>query len=285
MEPWLVLMPGTGENFASSGRSFIGTRGANGAIEESFPKVMILTGTSGRSCQSGCYGTLRRVIRMQGLSWNSRAGLIKQAKHARMKNCANSRETVDLQRVHGRALAASDAEKAREGARRTSEVRHRFDRVAASPSGCYAWLRRKLQKEKVFERPSDCGKGGVVKSSKDPQEKSGRLAWKRRCRVAKKFDNRVQSPPERNIALAPGLAQSNQHLTQIKLDPPCFSQRSLPSLSCSLAIPLRPDRRQNRGKLACHKAAQRLISRAKGSGSDKTQTTKAYASVLRRHTR
>jgi hypothetical protein len=190
-----------GENFASLGIGhFIWyPRGARGPFEESFPKFISFV--AGRSVK------LPEVLRASGdCPWNSRAEFNQASQTERMKELRQFlASTVDLQaeflvqRLH-QALPKMLAEAA---APNRTHVRQQFDRVAGSPSGCYAlvdYVNFKGEGVLATERYAGQGWGLLQVLEGMSQESSGPEAVKNFAESAKKvLTNRVRnSPPARN---------------------------------------------------------------------------------------
>jgi hypothetical protein len=197
----------SGENFASLGIGhFIWyPKGQRGPFEESFPKFLSFAGdkrallpvwlrhTAGDSDAVDC-------------PWNSRAEFTQASQTVRMKELRQFlAKTVDLQAAFmverlQQALPKMLAEAA--PAERAS-LRQRFDRVADSPSGCYAlvdYVNFKGEGVLPTERYAGQGWGLLQVLEGMSQESSGREAVKDFAGSAKKvLTNRVRnSPPERN---------------------------------------------------------------------------------------
>ena len=198
----------SGENFASLGIGhFIWyPKGQRGPFEESFPKFLSFAGnnrallpvwlqhhTAGDSGTADC-------------PWNSRAEFTHASQTVRMKELRQFlAKTVDLQAAFmverlQQALPKMLAEAP--PAERTS-IRQRFDRVADSPSGCYAlvdYANFKGEGVLATERYAGQGWGLLQVLEGMSQESSGREAVKDFAQSAKKIlTNRVRnSPPERN---------------------------------------------------------------------------------------
>ena len=198
----------SGENFASLGIGhFIWyPKGQRGPFEESFPKFLSFAGNNGALLPVWLRHHTAGDSDAADCPWNSRAEFNQASQTARMKELRQFlAKTVDLQAAFmverlqqalPKMLAeASPAERA--------SVRHRFDRVAASPSGCYAlvdYVNFKGEGVLATERYAGQGWGLLQVLEGMPQESSGRLAVKDFAESAKKvLTNRVRnSPPERN---------------------------------------------------------------------------------------
>jgi hypothetical protein len=198
----------SGENFASLGIGhFIWyPKGQRGPFEESFPEFLSFAGnnrallpvwlqhhTAGDSGTADC-------------PWNSRAEFTHASQTVRMKELRQFlAKTVDLQAAFmverlQQALPKMLAEAP--PAERTS-IRQQFDRVADSPSGCYAlvdYANFKGEGVLATERYAGQGWGLLQVLEGMSRESSGREAVKDFAQSAKKIlTNRVRnSPPERN---------------------------------------------------------------------------------------
>ena len=198
----------SGENFASLGIGhFIWyPKGQRGPFEESFPKFLSFAGNNRALLPVWLQHRTAGDSDAPDCPWNSRAEFYQASQTVRMKELRRFlATTVDLQAAFmverlQQALPKMLAE-ASPGER--ASVRHRFDRVAASPSGCYAlvdYVNFKGEGVLATERYAGQGWGLLQVLEGMPQESSGRLAVKDFAESAKKvLTNRVHnSPPERN---------------------------------------------------------------------------------------
>ena len=196
-----------GENFASLGIGhFIWyPKGAARPVRGEFSEFVSFAGTSERRCQSGCNSS--SVIQGPDCPWNSRAEFHQASQTVQMKRTAPipREDRRSPGGVSGRALAASASENARRSARqpKRATVQQQFDRVADSPSGCYAlvdYVNFKGEGVLATERYAGQGWGLLQVLEGMSQENSGREAVKNFAESAKKvLTNRVHNaPPERN---------------------------------------------------------------------------------------
>jgi hypothetical protein len=198
----------SGENFASLGIGhFIWyPKGQRGPFEESFPKFLSFAGDNRALLPVWLQHHSANDSGAGDCPWNSRAEFNQASQTVRMKELREFlAKTVDLQAAFmverlQQALPKMLAEAA--PAERAS-VRQRFDRVADSPSGCYAlvdYVNFKGEGVLATERYAGQGWGLLQVLEGMSQESSGREAVKDFAGSAKKvLTNRVRnSPPERN---------------------------------------------------------------------------------------
>jgi len=197
-----------GEKFASLGIGhFIWyPEGARGPFEESFPQFVRFVAdarTRGRSL------SLPRILDPQGLNacpWNSRAQFLSARNSPEMSELRDFlAKTVDLQAefLVQRLQEALPKMLAEAAAAKQMYVRQQFDRVAGSPSGCYAlvdYVNFKGEGVLATERYAGQGWGLLQVLEGMSQESSGPEAVKNFAESAKKvLTNRVRnSPPARN---------------------------------------------------------------------------------------
>lgn len=190
-----------GENFASLGIGhFIWyPKGARGPFDESFPKFVDFAAAQGVK--------LPEVLSAKGdCPWNSRAEFNQASQTARMKELrqflANS---VDLQAefLVQRLQQALPKMLAEAPAAERAQVQQQFDRVAASPMGCYAlvdYVNFKGEGVLATERYAGEGWGLLQVLEGMSQEGDGRAAVKSFAESARKvLTRRVRnSPPHRH---------------------------------------------------------------------------------------
>ena len=190
-----------GENFASLGIGhFIWyPKGARGPFDESFPKFV--------SFVAGRGVTLPEFLRASGdCPWNSRTEFNQASQTERMKNLRQFlANTIDQQAefLVQRLQEALPKMLAEAAASSRTHVRQQFERVAASPNGCYAlvdYVNFKGEGVLATERYAGQGWGLLQVLEGMSQESSGPDAVKNFAESAKRvLTNRVRnSPPARN---------------------------------------------------------------------------------------
>jgi hypothetical protein len=197
-----------GEKFASLGIGhFIWyPEGAQGPFEESFPqfvRFVVDAKARGRSL------SLPRILDPKGLNacpWNSRTEFLSARNSPEMSELRNFlAHTIDLQAefLVQRLQQALPKMLTEAAAPNRTRVREQFDRVAGSPSGCYAlvdYVNFKGEGVLATERYAGQGWGLLQVLEGMSQESSGPEAVKNFAESAKKvLTNRVRnSPPARN---------------------------------------------------------------------------------------
>jgi hypothetical protein len=192
-----------GENFASLGIGhFIWyPKGVRGPFEESFPKFVQFAAS--RQTKLPAVATEK-----DGCPWNNRAEFNAAAQSPPMKELrAFLARTVDLQAefLVQRLRSALPKMLSEAGGPNQGQVQERFDRVAATASGCYAlvdYVNFKGEGVLATERYAGQGWGLLQVLEGMKQDASGREAVKSFAESAKAvLRNRVRnSPPERNEA-------------------------------------------------------------------------------------
>jgi hypothetical protein len=190
-----------GENFASLGIGhFIWySKGARGPFDESFPKFVAFAAARGVK--------LPDALPVKGdCPWNSRAEFNRASQTAPMKELRQFlAKTVDLQAefLVQRLQQALPKMLAEGAASKRAEVQQEFDRVAASPMGCYAlvdYVNFKGEGVLATERYAGEGWGLLQVLEGMSHGAAGREAVKSFAESARKvLTNRVRnSPPERH---------------------------------------------------------------------------------------
>jgi hypothetical protein len=190
-----------GENFASLGIGhFIWyPRGVRGPFEESFPQFVSFARARGTKLPAILHAS-------EDCPWNSRAEFNQASQTAQMKELRQFlAHTIDLQAefLVERLQKALQKMLAETAPSRKTLVRQRFDRLAESPSGCYAlvdYVNFKGEGVLATERYAGQGWGLLQVLEGMSQESSGRAAVKNFAESAKKvLTSRVRnSPPGRN---------------------------------------------------------------------------------------
>jgi hypothetical protein len=190
-----------GENFASLGIGhFIWyPKGARGPFDESFPKFVAFAVARGAKLPDG-------LPAKGDCPWNSRAEFNQASQTAPMKELRQFlAKTVDLQAefLVQRLQQALPKMLAEAAASKRTQVQEQFDRVAASPMGCYAlvdYVNFKGEGVLATERYAGEGWGLLQVLEGMSQENTGREAVKSFAGSARKvLTNRVRnSPPERH---------------------------------------------------------------------------------------
>lgn len=197
-----------GENFASLGIGhFIWyPKGARGPFDESFPKFMEFMRGRRVDVPNWMQHLAADASGHAACPWNSRAEFNQASQTERMKNLRQFlANTVDLQAefLVQRLQEALPKMLAEAGASNQARVQQQFDRVAGSPSGCYAlvdYVNFKGEGVLATERYAGQGWGLLQVLEGMSQESSGPEAVKNFAESAKRvLSNRVRnSPPARN---------------------------------------------------------------------------------------
>jgi hypothetical protein len=197
-----------GENFASLGIGhFIWyPKGQRGPFEESFPKFLRFAGDNRAFLPVWLQHHAAGDSGAPDCPWNSRVEFNQASQTVRMKELRQFlAKTVELQAAFmvERLQQALPKMLAEAPPSERTRVQQRFDRVAESPSGCYAlvdYVNFKGEGVLATERYAGQGWGLLQVLEGMSQDSSGREAVKNFAESAKRvLTNRVRnSPPERN---------------------------------------------------------------------------------------